>query len=151
MTYTHVSTLVCRCHVILLLCSCEVTQVAECIESLGCRQQKKRVIEQRFNYLEMKRHLAETFRWPQRHLAETFRWPQRHLAETFRWPQRHKFLPLSKPELRSRMILTVKFHSLYGVGSRKFWNDRSWSRVFFLRLRKPGRNKTERENPLLGH
>ena len=94
MTYTHVSTLVCRCHVILLLCSCEVTQVAECIESLGCRQQKKRVTEQRFNYLAMKRHLAETFRWP----------------------QRYKLLPLSKPGLRSRRFLGgVGFLTTLGV------------------------------------
>jgi len=54
------------------------------------------------------------------------------------------------------LILTVQFHSLYvkeseseilerlesesgaGVGSRKFWKGRSWSRIFYLRLRNPG-------------
>ena len=137
---------------------------------------------------------------------------KRHLAETFWWPQRHKLPPLSKPGLRSRRFLggvgflntlgvgfscptpdvqldhffyitllkwvflwkwynffwnfywnrdfllcttiSIDFNSqvsfLYGVGSRKFWKGRSCS-VFFPRLRKPGRNKTERENPLLGH
>ena len=59
---------------------------------------------------------------------------------------------------RFPLILTAKFHSLHikesgvgvgnfgkagvgvGSGSRKFWKDRSCSRIFYLRLRNPGRN-----------
>jgi len=43
-------------------------------------------------------------------------------------------------------LLTAKLHSRYseesesgvGIGSRKFWKCRSWSRTFDFRLRNPG-------------